>query len=81
MPEILKLKSPAEFIGKQGAGVISFGSGQPDLPPPQEVFDSVKIRKDLRYGLIQGELTLREALAREYPGRSEEHTSELQSQR
>ena len=73
MPEILKLKSPAEFIGKQGAGVISFGSGQPDLPPPQEVFDSVKIRKDLRYGLIQGELTLREALAREYPGSTAEN--------
>ena len=68
MAEILKLKSPAEFIGKQGPGVISFGSGQPDLPPPDSMFDHVEIRKDLRYGLIQGELKLREALAKEYPG-------------
>lgn len=68
MPEILKLKSPADFIGKQGPGVISFGSGQPDLPPPDEMFANVHIRKDLRYGLIQGEVNLREALAKEYPG-------------
>lgn len=68
MSEILKLKSPAEFIGKQGNGVISFGSGQPDLPPPPEVFQGVNLKRDLRYGLIQGELELREALAREYPG-------------
>ncbi len=73
MAEILKLKSPAEFIGKQGPGVISFGSGQPDLPPPKEVFESVKIRQDLRYGLIQGELNLREALAKEYPSSTAEN--------
>jgi aspartate/methionine/tyrosine aminotransferase len=73
MAEILKLKSPADFIGKQGAGVISFGSGQPDLPPPKEVFESVKIRQDLRYGLIQGELKLREALAKEYPNSTAEN--------
>ena len=41
MAEILKLKSPAEFIGKQGSGVISFGSGQPDLPPPKEAFEGI----------------------------------------
>ncbi len=68
MSEILKLKSPAEFIGKQGNGVISFGSGQPDLPPPPEVFQGINLKRDLRYGLIQGELRLREALAHEYPG-------------
>ncbi|HNX91188.1 MAG TPA: pyridoxal phosphate-dependent aminotransferase [Candidatus Omnitrophota bacterium] len=64
----LELKSSAEFIGKQGMkGVISFGSGQPDLPPPKEAIEGIDIRKDLRYGLIQGELPLREALSKEYP--------------
>ncbi len=62
------LNSPSVFIGKQGNGVISFGSGQPDLPPPKEAIEGIDIRKDLRYGLIQGELPLREALAKEYPG-------------
>lgn len=65
---MLKLKSPADFIGKQGQGVISFGSGQPDLPPPKEAFSGIDITRDLRYGLIQGELKLREALSKEYPG-------------
>jgi len=67
MSDSLQLNSPSFFIGKQGEGVISFGSGQPDLPPPKEAFDGLVIRKDLRYGLIQGELKLREALAKEYP--------------
>lgn len=68
MEKVLKLKSPADFIGKQGPGVISFGSGQPDLPPPKEAFEGIDISRDLRYGLIQGELKLREILAKEYPG-------------
>src|SRR3990167_4328297 len=68
MSNELKLTSPADFIGKQGAGVISFGSGQPDLPPPQEAFAGIDLKRDLRYGLIQGELKLREALSKEYPG-------------
>ncbi|MDD4956800.1 MAG: pyridoxal phosphate-dependent aminotransferase [Candidatus Omnitrophica bacterium] len=66
MDKKLDLKSPSVFIGKQGNGVISFGSGQPDLPPPKEAIEGIDIRKDLRYGLIQGELPLREALSREY---------------
>jgi aspartate/methionine/tyrosine aminotransferase len=73
MAEILKLKSPADFIGKQGPGVISFGSGQPDLPPPEEAFQGLKVREDYRYGLIQGELKLREALSHEYPGSTAEN--------
>lgn len=73
MTEILKLNSPAEFIGRQGPGVISFGSGQPDLPPPKEAFDGIDIKRDLRYGLIQGELKLREALTQEYPGSTAEN--------
>ena len=30
--------SPSMFIGVQGENIISFGSGQPDLPPPEEVY-------------------------------------------
>ncbi len=67
MREELDLQGPSIFIGKQGSGVISFGSGQPDLPPPREAVEGINIRKDLRYGLIQGELPLREALSHEYP--------------
>jgi aspartate aminotransferase len=70
--DTLNLESPSAFIGKQGNGIISFGSGQPDLPPPVEATDDLNIRHDLRYGLIQGELSLREALSREYPA-SEAH--------
>ncbi|MDD5216572.1 MAG: pyridoxal phosphate-dependent aminotransferase [Candidatus Omnitrophica bacterium] len=73
MTKILKLKSPADFIGKQGPGVISFGSGQPDLPPPKETFEGVDLTRDLRYGLIQGEIKLREKLAHEYPGSTAEN--------
>ncbi len=61
------LRSPSIFIGKQSTGIISFGSGQPDLPPPVEVTEGLKIRFDLRYGLIQGEYELRKALSLEYP--------------
>lgn len=63
----LDLSSPSVFIGKQGNGIISFGSGQPDLPPPNEVIEGFNIRQDLRYGLIQGEPDLRDALSAEYP--------------
>ena len=73
MDRSFDLKSPSVFIGKQGNGVISFGSGQPDLPPPKEAVEGIDIRKDLRYGLIQGELPLREALAKEYPGSTAEN--------
>jgi len=61
------LSSPSIFIGKQGKDIISFGSGQPDLPPPKEVVEDINIRYDFRYGLIQGELELRNALTEEYP--------------
>ena len=69
----LDLTSPAVFIGKQGNGVISFGSGQPDLPPPKEAIEGIDIRRDLRYGLIQGYLPLRISLAQEYPASSAEN--------
>ena len=58
--------SASMFIGVRGKGIISFGSGQPDLPPPKEVF-SCKIEKDdFKYGLIAGQEYLREALTEEY---------------
>lgn len=63
----LNLDSPSVFIGKQSDEIISFGSGQPDLPPPTEAVEGLNIRQDLRYGAIQGEPALREALAEEYP--------------
>ncbi len=67
MRKELNLSDPSVFIGRQGNGIISFGSGQPDLPPPREAIGGIDIRKDLRYGLIQGVKALREALSKEYP--------------
>lgn len=57
----------AMFIGVRGDGIISFGSGQPDLPPPKEVYDILPDYNGFRYGLIQGQVNLREALAKQYP--------------
>jgi aspartate/methionine/tyrosine aminotransferase len=65
-----RIESPAFFIGKgtDGSGdLISFGSGQPDLPPPPATFKVLEHFKSFKYGLVQGELPLREALAKEYP--------------
>jgi len=57
------ISSPSFFIGKGGGNLISFGSGQPDLPPPAEAFDVLQNFKEFKYGLIPGQLALREALA------------------
>jgi aspartate aminotransferase len=57
----------AMFIGVCGEGIISFGSGQPDLPPPREVYEILPTYNDFKYGLVQGQLNLREALAKQYP--------------
>ncbi|MEN6474654.1 MAG: pyridoxal phosphate-dependent aminotransferase [Syntrophaceae bacterium] len=62
-----KKLTPAMFIGVRGEGVISFGSGQPDLPPPKAVYDILPEYNDFRYGLVQGQENLREALAKQYP--------------
>ena len=59
--------SPATFIGVQGDDVISFGSGQPDLPPPPEAYRVLPHYRDFKYGLIQGMAELRRALAGQYP--------------
>ncbi|MDE1924649.1 MAG: pyridoxal phosphate-dependent aminotransferase [Patescibacteria group bacterium] len=61
------IKSPASFIGVNGDHVISFGSGQPDLLPPKEIFKNLETPRLFKYGLVQGDEALREALAREYP--------------
>lgn len=64
-----KIESSSFFIGKQGEGIISFGSGQPDLPPPKEVFSVLSEKqRTFKYGLIQGEERLRNLLAKEYNG-------------
>ena len=63
-----KIESPAFFIGRgQGDGLISFGSGQPDLPPPPEAFQVLANYRAFKYGLVQGEEPLRGAIAKEYP--------------
>ena len=58
------LTSPSQFIGIEKQGLISFGAGQPDLPPPQEVMESLKkINCEYKYGMIQGDLSLRQKVA------------------
>ncbi len=64
------ITSPTFFIGKEANDLISFGSGQPDLPPPDAVFSILPHYHDFKYGLIQGQTNLRTALAKEYPNAS-----------
>ena len=59
--------SPALFIGVQGEDIISFGSGQPDLPPPEAVYKILPHYRDFKHGLIQGMTELRQALLRQCP--------------
>jgi aspartate/methionine/tyrosine aminotransferase len=61
-----KINSPSFFIGKDSEDLISFGSGQPDLPPPDEVFDVLPTYRDFKYGLVAGMLKLREEIAKQY---------------
>lgn len=65
-----KINSPSFFIGVNDRDIISFGSGQPDLPPPKEIYKILPNYREFKYGLIQGELKLREALAKQYPNAS-----------
>ena len=67
MPNKKNDMTAAMFIGVGGEGIISFGSGQPDLPPPKEVYDMLPDYNGFKYGLIQGQVNLRDALARQYP--------------
>ena len=60
------INSPAFFIGQGGGDLISFGSGQPDLPPPEEAFAKLNNYREFKYGPIQGMAALREALVPYY---------------
>lgn len=60
------ITSPAAFIGVEGNDIISFGSGQPDLPPPSAIFTNLERKRLFKYGLIQGEIELRQALAEKH---------------
>lgn len=62
-----KKLSPSLFIGDEREGVISFGSGQPDLPPPPEAYKVLPDYRAFKYGVIQGMEKLRTALALQYP--------------
>ena len=72
MPQ--KITGPAFFIGRgSGEGdLISFGSGQPDLPPPPSAYKVLENYRAFKYGLVQGEEALREAIAGEYPSATPE---------
>lgn len=59
--------SPAMFIGINGEDYISFGSGQPDLPPPKQIYEMLPEYKDFKYGTIQGQPKLRQSLSEQYP--------------
>jgi aspartate/methionine/tyrosine aminotransferase len=75
MTEVTKsnISSPSFFIGSEDDSVISFGSGQPDLPPPSTIFNNLEDQRLFKYGLIQGDLRLRVKLSREYPGAKAEN--------
>lgn len=62
-----KIDSPSFFIGQDGNDLISFGSGQPDLPPPHEVYDILPNYCAFKYGQVAGQQNLRQALAEQYP--------------
>jgi aspartate aminotransferase len=63
-----RITSSSFFIGRNEPGLISFGSGQSDLLPPQELFSALPRAGYLKYGLIAGEPALREGVAKLYPG-------------
>ena len=65
------ISGPSAFIGLNGSGMISFGSGQPDLPPPEEVYKILPAYRDFRYGLIQGQINLRQELAKQFENSDE----------
>lgn len=68
-----QITSPAFFIGKSQEGLISFGSGQPDLAPHDLCFQPLKEFSGFKYGPVQGEIKLRESIARMYPDAKEEN--------
>ncbi len=80
MKENPAISSASFFVGKSGDDIISFGSGQPDLPPPKEIYEILPTYKAFKYGLIQGQQNLREALAPPFArGQSASFTEQLSS--
>lgn len=63
-----KIESSSFFIGRNDPNVISFGSGQPDLPPPPGILSVPSTYTHFKYGPIGGQQKLKEALAKHYPG-------------
>jgi aspartate aminotransferase len=57
--------TPGRLIGLDGSGVISFGAGQPDLPPPKEILDVRPRKRDQKYGNVIGLEELRDELTKE----------------
>ena len=68
-----KKLSPSMFLGVEGKGIISFGAGQPDLPPPKEIFKILTKYNSFKYGLVQGNANLRKALSKEYKDSDEDN--------
>lgn len=66
------INSARFFVGRTGDGLISFGSGQPDLPPPKAVFDILPHYSAFKYGLTQGQENLRQAISSQYPASNPE---------
>lgn len=56
-----RISSARYFIGLEEEGVINFGSGQPDLPPPEEVLNTGA--GSFKYSPIEGDKVLRAKLA------------------
>ncbi len=64
-----EITGPAFFIGKgEKEGLLSFGSGQPDLPPPPEAFQILHDYNGFKYGPVAGSEDLRERLSEVYEG-------------
>lgn len=61
------ISGPSFFIGKGDDSLISFGSGQPDLPPPEEAFAILANHRGFKYGPVAGSVALRSELAKQYP--------------
>lgn len=68
-----EITSSSFFIGRGDDTLISFGSGQPDLPPPDAVYDALAGFRGFKYGLVQGNEELRAEVAKEYPDAEAQH--------
>ncbi len=51
-----KITGPECFLGDSSPNLISFGSGQPDLNPPEEIFEAIRNykREKFPYGNVAG---------------------------